>query len=265
MYVHIQRSNSNQPKQFENSSAVWESLNYSFRKHKFEWNPFSNFWFSKHNPGTYWLYLVYVLDIIFVQTSLVLSVSSLSENRIGSYQGMYSVFTCIKRGSETGKTDVNKGAFTANTEEFFRFYYRHINGTKYCDVRTKWAEWLCLKTSCEMGQKPRDVQSFQSMGEGIRWFTHDRSYASCKPKFKIVKAKNASVYIFLACMCFFFFFFCFFFLNSYHYTPHKLCLWGYTVFTLSVRDVLVFQHLEKAITEFHKIWQTHWYPQDEHL
>ena len=39
-----------------------------------------------------------------------------------------------------------------------------------------------------------------------------------------------------------------------------------TVFTLSVcLTVLVFQYLEKAMTEFHKIWQTHWYPQDEHL
>ena len=34
---------------------------------------------------------------------------------------------------------------------------------------------------------------------------------------------------------------------------------------LSVCDILVFQYLEKAMTEFHKIWQTHWYPQDEHL
>ena len=48
--------------------------------------------------------------------------------------------------------------------------------------------------------------------------------------------------------------------------PVNCVLWeGYTVFTLSVRpsvipsirDVLVFQYLEKAIMEFHKIWQAH--------
>ena len=34
---------------------------------------------------------------------------------------------------------------------------------------------------------------------------------------------------------------------------------------LSIRNVLIFQYLEKAMPEFHRIWQTHWYPQDEHL
>ena len=33
---------------------------------------------------------------------------------------------------------------------------------------------------------------------------------------------------------------------------------------LSIRDILVFQYFEKEMTEFHKIWQTYWYPQDEH-
>ena len=33
----------------------------------------------------------------------------------------------------------------------------------------------------------------------------------------------------------------------------------------SIHNVLVFQYLEKEMAEFHKIWQTHWYPQDEHL
>ena len=32
---------------------------------------------------------------------------------------------------------------------------------------------------------------------------------------------------------------------------------GCTVLMLSVCDILVFQYLEKALTEFHKIWQTH--------
>ena len=34
---------------------------------------------------------------------------------------------------------------------------------------------------------------------------------------------------------------------------------------LSIHNILVLQYLEKAMTEFHKIWETHWYPQDEHL
>ena len=55
-------------------------------------------------------------------------------------------------------------------------------------------------------------------------------------------------------------------LIALYYIPRKLCLWGVYCFhvvhpsiRLSVRDVLVFQYLEKAI------WQTHWYSQDEYL
>ena len=33
----------------------------------------------------------------------------------------------------------------------------------------------------------------------------------------------------------------------------------------SLHDVSVFQYLEKALMELDKIWQMHWYPQDEHL
>ena len=40
---------------------------------------------------------------------------------------------------------------------------------------------------------------------------------------------------------------------------------GYTVFMLSVCDILVLQYHEKAMMEYHKILQIHWYPQDEHL
>ena len=68
---------------------------------------------------------------------------------------------------------------------------------------------------------------------------------------------------------------CWFSLCCYTPTPHPppsspqivfVGLWG--VFCsdvrLSIRTVLVFQYFEKAVMELYKIWQTHWYPQDEH-
>ena len=56
----------------------------------------------------------------------------------------------------------------------------------------------------------------------------------------------------------------------YLYTPPPakcVCVLAgsFHVVRLSVRDGLVFQYLEKAMMEFHKILQTYWYPQDEHL
>ena len=58
-------------------------------------------------------------------------------------------------------------------------------------------------------------------------------------------------------------------LHTYHYyTLCKLCLWGYTVFTLSVRpfDVLVSsKYFQQTMMEFHQTLQTHCYPQDKYL
>ena len=55
------------------------------------------------------------------------------------------------------------------------------------------------------------------------------------------------------------------------YTPCLLWLGGGGILfsclsiRLSVHKVLVFHYLEKAMTAFHTIWQSYWYPQDEHL